>query len=139
MKVASVTQEPIIRILKARNVNYTSIWITNSIIVENAPEDLVYEMAERADVERIVSNHRVEVDFPARHETFTVTSTSNVTIEPNLIHIGATELWKEGIMGQGIVSAVADTGMKNSLKKLFTHVKAFNIYTKRSSRITEVI
>jgi hypothetical protein len=63
MSTAEQSQREVIQILKSKNVWFKPYWISNVIAVENAPLDLISELAQRDDVKEIRSDRAFKVDL----------------------------------------------------------------------------
>lgn len=59
MNVAKDTQQPIKEYLEKRHLKYESFWVQNSIVVYNAPADVIFELAKRDDVGRIFTGEEL--------------------------------------------------------------------------------
>ena len=89
-----------LRLLEAegRVREVTSFWIFNGLALA-APREVIAQLAQRADVLRVDLN-RVLTAPPL-----------SVSTPDNLALIGAPEVWRRGITGQGVVVALLDTGV----------------------------
>lgn len=56
MKTAKESQAGVISFLKKERKNFRSLWIVNTIFVDQADEDLITALAKREDVAAISSN-----------------------------------------------------------------------------------
>lgn len=125
MSLAEATQKPIIEILKRRNLKFTPFWVQNSIVVFDAPKDLVLLIAQREDVKRIISSEPLEQDPLPAVEKIVSLNTSTDSIEWNVEWIKAPKLWEQGFYGQGIVVGGADTGVQWDHEALKTNYRGY--------------
>lgn len=63
MSTAQKSQTGVIQILKSKNLWFKPYWITNVIAVENAPFELIAELAQRDDVKEIRSDRAFKVEL----------------------------------------------------------------------------
>ena len=94
-----------------------SLWIDNSILVEASP-GLLAALAQRPEVAQIVPDYDpANPIVPVEEQPAPGPAAQRSALpyagppEPNLAVIGATDLWAQGITGQGITVAVLDTGV----------------------------
>ncbi len=94
-----------------------SLWINNSILVEASP-GLLAALAQRPEVAQIVPDYDPDNPIvPVEEQPAPGLAAQRPALpyagppEPNLAVIGATDLWAQGITGQGITVAVLDTGV----------------------------
>lgn len=104
------SQNAIKQILDKQQVTYHSYWVVNAIKVKS-DITLVYQLASRNDVEKIISN----ASYRMLQEPITVRSLSTPSVrngEPEwgIKAIKADSVWQLGINGQGVVVAGQDTG-----------------------------
>ena len=105
--LAERTQAPVLEALDARGVAHRSYWVANMIWVRG---DLatVQAMAERSDVARVSANPAVRLELPPRSKS--ETGGLPETIEWNIAHVNAPDVWALGVTGEGAVVAGQDTG-----------------------------
>ncbi len=108
-RFADQTQAPIIAELKQRGATYRAYYIQNMILVRDGDYDLLLDMVTRNDVTVVRANRKVTITEPQplRYPA----NTPARAPEWNLSHIGITDVWAEGITGEGIVVANLDTGV----------------------------
>lgn len=101
MKIAEESQKEVIQILKRRNVWFKSYWISNVIAVEEAPLDLILELAAREDVAEIRSDRvfKVELEKPEAIFSGNITSGTQQSPEWNIKFVKAPEAWAKGFTG----------------------------------------
>ena len=116
-EVAERTQAPIRKMLQDRGIPFQSFYSVNMIKV-NASRDQLYELAGRAEVQRIDANPRVHVGIPAPNTlsnsvlTAPTPAAAATGITWNVAKINAPQVWSLGFKGTGIVVAGADTGVQ---------------------------
>jgi subtilisin family serine protease len=106
-ETATRTQRPVLEALAARGVEHRPYWIANMIWVR-AGLDTVRAMAERTDVAHVYANPAVAVNalpIVPRGD-----GGSPETVEWNIAHVNADDVWALGITGSGAVVAGQDTG-----------------------------
>jgi serine protease AprX len=119
---AQQTQQPILRWLRQRNIEYRAFYIVNALWVK-ADANTANALAARPDVLRVEGNPEVHnaldsVDAPTSADA----GSSTAAVEPNIGYVHAPAVWSLGYTGQGIVIATADTG------QLWTHTALKNQY-----------
>lgn len=108
-RFAAQSQASIISEIKETGLEYRPFYIQNMILVRNGNSDLVIDMVMRSDVAQIRANHAVTITEP--QPMAYPANTPARAPEWNLSHIGITDVWAEGITGEGIVVANLDTGV----------------------------
>jgi subtilisin family serine protease len=105
-RVAEYTQKPIKSLLNRKGYSFKSYWITNMIIVENADSEIIKELAQREEVEKIerLSPFRIPLEEP------TPAISTSAGPEWNIEFVNAPKAWSKGITGKGIVVGILDTG-----------------------------
>lgn len=124
VQTANKTQKKMVRKLRRRGFKVQQFFITNAILIENATQELVNQLAESSLVSRIVGNPSIGLklpDYPGWK------SDGVKAIGPNLSAIGADRVWKEfGVKGQNIVIAGQDTGVQWDHPALMPSYRGFN-------------
>ena len=117
--VAQATQPDLQAALDAQGAEYQSFYIVNALKVE-ADAALVHQLAARGDVARIVANPWVKgvPDRPAG-----TSDQAPAAVEPNLVRVGAPDVWALGYTGQGVVVAGNDTGIDWDHPALINHYR----------------
>ena len=122
---AALSQKALLGDLKAAQARgeagrVVSLWIDNSILVEASPR-LLAALAQRPEVAQIVPDYDPDNPIVPVEENCGPGPAAQRPAqpyagppEPNLAVIGATDLWAQGITGQGITVAVLDTGVDAS-------------------------
>lgn len=106
---AAATQQPVIEFLEGRNnvQSVTPLWIANIIGVKAQPS-VFYALAERADVEAIVADEKLELIRPVFSGPAPAQGRG---IEPGVQDTNAPDLWNMGIKGQDTIVCNIDTGV----------------------------
>ncbi len=101
-----------------------SYWISNSISLE-APEGLIFALAERYDVETIVLNRTMKaLPDPLNFQSSTKDALHNSSsaIAWGLTKIKANKVWELGCTGEGVIIAGIDTGVRYTHVDLASHM-----------------
>ncbi len=108
-EVANRTQKPILARLSQRGAAVKSFWIVNTIKVTTGDEQLVRELAARADVDSIKADGAWEIPTPLPG----VEEPKVQDVEWGVARVHAPDVWDQfGVRGQGIVVATIDTGVQ---------------------------
>jgi serine protease AprX len=120
---ADRTQAPIRKLLDGANVQYQAFWAANMMVVD-ADQALVAQLAARSDVARIDSNDQVRwiEDQIIANETDSIFQNFTDTTEWGVDNVNAPAVWALGFKGQGIVIGDLDTGTR------WTHAALKNNY-----------
>ena len=123
MENAKIHQASLKSFLKAKKVDFTSYWVSNTIFVKQATEELVNELAQRKDINFIEVNKAYTLDLG----TTNVENVKEVE-EPewNVKWIKADQVWKKGYEGKGIVVGVSDTGVEHTHPALLKSYRGYN-------------
>lgn len=93
------------------NAYFQSYWIAN-VIVLDADYALIYELAQREDVELISWDEEQKISFDAPIKSNTEDNQKSVNgIEPGLAAIKAPFMWQLGFSGRGTLAYSVDTGI----------------------------
>ena len=103
---AQRTQPAVRAHLDDLGVTYRPYWVANMIWVRG-DEQVVQELAGRADVAHLYANPRVRLEEPAQSDRQPL---SPATVEWNIERVNAPDLWAQGYRGQGVVIGGQDTG-----------------------------
>ena len=104
------SQNAIKQILDKQQVTYHRYWVVNAIKVKS-DITLVYQLASRNDVEKIISNGSYRMlQEPITERSLSTPSARNGEPEWGIKAIKADSVWQLGITGQGVVVAGQDTG-----------------------------
>jgi len=127
-KTAAESQAAAIAVLEASGTQYRSFWIDNVIAVRRSNQKTLHSVMYLPGVTRIVASRELgiiesqvsRVDEPQILKA-PMPSGDNEA-EPNISHVGAPEVWSQGVNGTGIVVASIDTGAR------YTHSVLVNQY-----------
>lgn len=98
--------------LVARGYSVRSFWIVNALLVTGDTE-VARELAARRDVERVVTDAQFRMQLPQPVVPPTVFRRNVSGVTWNVARVGAPEIWQqEGVQGEGVVIAIADTGIQ---------------------------
>lgn len=122
--VAQRSQPPIVAILQTANAPHRRYWISNMIWVRGDAA-LVQQLAQRADVARIVANPNVQID-PLETVSREELQQAAQGIEWNLQQVNAPAVWEAGITGQGVVIGGQDTGYDWTHPGLQSHYRGWD-------------
>lgn len=123
---AEVSQRALRERLSAAGVRFRPHFLVNMIEVE-APRSVAVELARRGDVASLAANPEVRrPDLPTAPAQKDISPRSAMTVEPNLELIRAPQVWARGFTGQGIVIAMADTGVAWDHPALKAHYRGFD-------------
>lgn len=105
--VARRSQPPLLRLLEQHGVHYRSFWVVNAIWVEADSALLPLLLSQRTEVAALVADRPVRA---VQQKVYSQDQPAAAGVEANLVHIGADQVWAEGITGQGVVIGGQDTG-----------------------------
>jgi subtilisin family serine protease len=121
-EVAQRTQQPLLKTLQEKKLEYQPFWVANMIWVRG---DLsaIQSLAQRADTARIVANsaNRVPDLIPT-----TAAPRIASSVEWNLSQVHAPDVWALGYTGQGVVVAGQDTGYQWNHPALINHYRGWD-------------
>ncbi len=123
-EVANRTQQPILARLAQAGAEAKSFWIVNTIQVATSDEQLIRELAARADVDSIKADQQWEIPKPLPG----VEEPKVQAVEWGVARVHAPEVWDRfGVRGEGVVVASIDTGVQ------FNHPALVQQYRGRQS------
>jgi subtilisin family serine protease len=123
-EVAQRTQQPLLKTLQEKKLEYQPFWVANMICVRG---DLpaIQSLAQRLDTARIVANPAVRVpDLPVLPAPRLANAANSV--EWNLSQVHAPDVWALGYTGQGVVVAGQDTGYQWDHPALKNHYRGWD-------------
>ena len=106
---ADASQAALQQDLRQRGIRFHSHFLVNMLEVE-ADRDAAARLAAREEVSFLAANRPSAGSIPVVASGSSEVSADNV--EPNLVLVGAPQLWARGFTGEGIVIGVADTGFQ---------------------------
>jgi serine protease AprX len=127
---AQSTQGPILEWLRERNIENQSFYIVNAILVKGTRE-IAAALAARPDVARVEGNPHIQNHLPQPEAVEESPPQSRgpeapATIEPGIQYTHAPDVWALGFMGEGIVVASADTGVRWTHNALKPHYRGWD-------------
>jgi serine protease AprX len=131
--LAERSQRPLRASLDAAGVRYRSFYLVNMLEVAG-DRSLARELAAREDVSSLAPNPVVRrepepVIEPAAGASPAAARprpAATLTVEPNIVKVGAPDVWSRGFIGQGIVVGMADTGVLWDHPALMSHYRGFD-------------
>jgi subtilisin family serine protease len=118
-ETAAQSQEQVIAYLEGQNARYQPFWIDNLIVVEKSDAKTFNGLIAFPEIEALRAEREIYLIEPVEENSTTVMP---MGIESNLDHIGAPDVWADGIRGEGIVVASIDSGVR------YTHQALVNQY-----------
>jgi hypothetical protein len=119
-RTAASSQHELRGLLDRRGVTYKPFYITNAVLVRGGTHSLVREIAGLSGVARISANHESRA---ADVDPSSSPPGESRAVEPNLVFVGAPDVWAMGITGAGIVVAVDDTGLDEDHPAIAAHYR----------------
>jgi serine protease AprX len=120
--VAQRTQPPLLKTLRQQGLEHRPLWIANMIWVR-ADLTAIQSLAQRTDTARILANSPVRVpDVPS----VTASPQMTASVEWNISHVHAPDVWALGYNGQGVVVAGQDTGYQWNHPALLNHYRGWD-------------
>jgi subtilisin family serine protease len=111
MSFSMVTQAKVAQFLKSKNLKFQAYYVDNVIYVEQAPKEIIEQLAQFVEVSKVSLNVLVDFEMETPID-IKVNTTSPAGIEWNVEHVKAPAAWAKGYKGNGIVIANSDTGIK---------------------------
>ncbi len=125
--VAERTQPQVIADLGLQNADIERFHIQNMILVRDGSPDMLLGAVNHAMVSAIREN--IRIDFEEDQPMAYPDNAPGRGPEWNLSHIGITDVWAEGITGEGIVVANLDSGVQWDHPALKSKYRGWNGYT----------
>jgi subtilisin family serine protease len=123
-EVARRTQTGILADLDAAGLPHRAYWAANMIWVRSSAPELE-ALARRGDVARVLANPRLDREEPFRGGD-SGSASGAVGIEWNIAHVGAPDVWDQGVTGQGAVIGGVDSGYDWDHPALKGHYRGWN-------------
>ncbi len=124
LKAANESQEELRRSLESRGISYRWFYTTNALLVKGNL-NLIYEIAQRDDVEGIYGNPEIKHILPVPEDEILTPAKfldELLAIEWNVNKVKAPQVWAMGHRGEGVVVGAQDTGYR------WTHAAVKNQY-----------
>ncbi len=127
LKKARTTQGPILEWLRDRHIEHQPFYIVNAILVKGTWQ-IAEALAARPDVARIEGNPLIHNNLPQPEPETEAPSKPQApkAIEPGITYTHAPDVWGLGFMGEGIVVASADTGVRWTHNALKPHYRGWD-------------
>jgi subtilisin family serine protease len=94
--------------------SFESYWIVNGVFIIAKDEEVIRDLALRADVDMVEPPLTIELIEPVQREALDK-SVDGIGITPGVVNVGARRVWDElGINGTGALVANLDTGVDGS-------------------------
>jgi hypothetical protein len=123
---AEISQRPLVERLRRSGTRYRAFYLVNMLEV-HADRSLADELARRDDVSFLAANLPAALTRQPRvEEAQPLVPASAPAVEPNIVRIGAPDVWARGFTGQGVVVGVADTGFTWDHPALKPHYRGFD-------------
>jgi uncharacterized repeat protein (TIGR01451 family) len=122
--VAAQTQPAVLAELAALGVEYRPFWVANMIWVRG-DLSVVQAMAQRSDIAHIYANPSVPLDGPLLTDEQELVEQA-MTVEWNIAHVNAPDVWAAGYTGQGVVIGGQDTGYDWDHPALMNQYRGWN-------------
>ena len=106
---AERSQAPVKSILKAQNIDFQSLWITNAIYAKG-DLSLIQQIVKREEVAQIINNPKTKRELPNAQEPIGLETRGIQKIAWGVQKIKADSVWALGYRGQNVVVAGEDTG-----------------------------
>lgn len=109
--VANESQLNFVKRLNRRGYLTQRFFISNAVLILNATQSLVNELAQAPEISKIVGNPSLSLKLPDYPEW--KSSKRIQSVGSNLVSVGADKVWNEfNVRGEGIVVAGQDTGVQ---------------------------
>ena len=120
---AEASQAGLRQDLKERGIRFRSHFLVNMVEVE-VDRDVAAGLAARGEVSFLAANRSSAGSIPVAGPG--TSGASAASVEPNLVLVGAPQLWALGFTGEGIVIGVADTGFQWDHPALQDHYRGWD-------------
>lgn len=109
-ETAASTQAEVRAYLDAQGVQYHAYWIANVIVVEASDSATLNGLRHFSEIAALRAPRQVILYKPEPERESPLTQIL-ATVESNLVHLGAEQVWALGYTGQNIVVGSIDTGV----------------------------
>lgn len=124
LKQAELSQAPVRSYLTNSKVEFMSYWINNSILVTSSSKTVLNDILKFDAIESIQARKTYILYEP--DTSAAILDNGLNSIEPNLTHVNADDVWAMGIDGAGLVVANIDTGVRYSHQALVGQYRGNN-------------
>ena len=127
LTLSQATQGPILQWLRERGLEHRSFYIVNAILVRGTRES-AEALAARRDVAGVEGNPHIKNALPQPGPAVEAPPYLQrpETIEPGIDYTHAPQVWALGYIGQNIVVASADTGVRWTHNALKPHYRGWD-------------
>jgi len=123
-ETARNAQAEIVAELEAQSAAYRSYWVINALWAKGDIA-LVETLAQRADVQSIISNPNIQMEAPIEMN-LAPNNTKNNAIEWGLEMVNADDVWAMGYHGEGVIIGGQDTGYDWTHPAIQTKYRGWN-------------
>ncbi len=123
-KTANASQARVAAYLTDSKVEYQAYWIKNTILVKSSNLTTLNGLLGFSEIKAITPRQTYILYEPDRSAA--VMDNGLNSVEPNLTHINADDVWAMGIDGSGLVVANVDTGVRFSHQALVEQYRGNN-------------
>ncbi len=116
---AEKAQKEVRAYLDEQGVPYQSFWVDNIIVVEKSNLGVFNNLMSFPEIESLRARRTMSVIEPERLPVIN----SILSVEPNITHVGAPDVWALGYTGENIVVANIDTGVRYTHQALLPHYR----------------
>jgi len=120
--LAEETQWDVRSFLDAQGVAYETFWIDNAIAVESSTRAAFEGLLTYSEIESLTVIHEIQLEELVSTEVETERSETR-SVETNLTHINADDVWAAGYTGTNIVVGSIDTGVNYTHEVLVDHYR----------------
>lgn len=119
-ETAERSQANVRAFLDENGIAYRPFWIENVIVVGNSDRETFIKLQGFNEITSLNARRIMQLIEP---ETAATASRSPASIEPNISHVGADQVWQLGIRGENMVVANIDTGVRYTHQTLVDHYR----------------
>ena len=110
--IADKSQVSVRKVLKENNVEFTNLWIKNTISAKGLNEKLISQISRITEVDRIWLDKSTPATFETPSEE--PVKSNNNKAESNVAWVKAPEAWAKGHTGKNAVLGICDSGTVHS-------------------------
>jgi uncharacterized repeat protein (TIGR01451 family) len=118
-KTATRSQANVRDYLERRGIDYVTFWIDNIIVVESSDRATLEGLMTFSEIQSLRALRTMSLIEPMAGQN----RVSPTSVEDNLSHIRADQVWETGIDGAGVVVANIDTGVRYTHETLMPHYR----------------
>jgi subtilisin family serine protease len=117
---AASSQARVRAFLDSEGLPYQSFWIDNLIYVPSATRIVVDRLAGFHEIDTLMAEPTIGLIEPVERSS---ASSEGRSIEPNISHVNADQVWAMGYDGTGMVVSGIDTGVRHTHETLLPHYR----------------